>query len=45
MTDTTLTLVCKEGEKVTARAQFADMSALVKNIVEDSGVSEEIPLE
>lgn len=41
----TITLVCKELEKVSTNAQFANMSALVKNIVEDSGVSEEIPLE
>jgi hypothetical protein len=45
MTDQNLTLSCKNGEKTTAPAQFQNMSALVRNIVEDSGTSEEIPLE
>jgi S-phase kinase-associated protein 1 len=45
MAEATLTLVCKEGDKVTVGANFQEMSALVKNIVEDSGLTEEIPLE
>ena len=41
----TIILVCRDMEKVRTNASFANMSALVKNIVEDRGVSEEIQLE
>ena len=45
MAEANLILSCKDGEKVTTSANFQNMSALVKNIVEDSGITEEIPLE
>ena len=41
----TITLVCKELEKVTTNATFAKMYARVKNIVDANGVAEKIPFE
>lgn len=39
-----LRLVTQEGAKVSTDARLADMSGLIKNIVDDSGIQEEIPL-
>jgi len=39
-----LRLVTQDGVKVLADVRLADMSALIKNITDDSGVTEEIPL-
>lgn len=45
MAEATIILSCKDGEKVSTSSNFQNMSALVKNIVEDSSLTEEIPLE
>lgn len=39
-----LRLVTTEGAKVSADVRLADMCALIKNITDDSGILEEIPL-
>lgn len=39
-----LRLVTQEGAKVSADVRLAEMSALIKNITDDSGIQEEIPL-
>jgi S-phase kinase-associated protein 1 len=39
-----LRLVTTEGAKVNADVRLADMCALIKNITDDSGILEEIPL-
>ena len=39
-----ITLVAKDGEKVVTDQRIKEFSVLIKNIVEDSGIQEEIPL-
>ena len=39
-----LRLVTQEGAKVNADARLSNMSGLIKNITDDSGIQEEIPL-
>jgi hypothetical protein len=40
-----ITLVSAEGAKHVVSAKLRVMSGLVNNVLEDSGISEEIPLE
>ncbi|CAG9318042.1 unnamed protein product [Blepharisma stoltei] len=45
MSDQQITLVTKEGIKVNTRESFRNLSHLINNVLEDSGVGEEIPIE
>lgn len=45
MSDQQITLVTKEGTKVTTREAFRNLSNLINNVLEDSGVEEEIPID
>jgi hypothetical protein len=44
MEEAKITLVAKEGDKVVTDQRIKEFSVLIKNIVEDSGLQEEIPL-
>jgi S-phase kinase-associated protein 1 len=45
MAEDRITIVSAEGDKVIVDVRLKEMSGLVNNILEDSGVHEEIPLE
>lgn len=45
MAEDRITLITSEGEKVEASINLKHISGLVHNILEDSGVGEEIPLD
>jgi len=40
-----ITLVTKDGEHVKTKPEFANLSGLIKNVLDDSGPNEEIPLD
>ncbi|CAG9319998.1 unnamed protein product [Blepharisma stoltei] len=45
MSDQLITLVTKEGTKITTSHNFKNLSNLIQNVLEDSGPNEEIPIE